>query len=89
MRREISNETVQNIISRIYRDAVVASSNKKFIKLVYKASDFNSLIDEKSFHDVIGFLPNTTFRGSPLIIGVMYKISDANYEVIVQNPKHD
>lgn len=85
--REVSEELVSKIVGKIYRDTVVAQSPKYFIKHKYRAYQFKSMVDAETFHSVIGFLPNTKYRGTPFVMSVVYNKRLKEYEITVQNPK--
>ena len=70
--RQISEETVSKIVGKIYRDTVVTQSTNYFIKHTYKAYQFKSMVDPETFHSIIGFLPNTKYRGNPFIMSVIF-----------------
>jgi len=84
---EVSEEQVSKVVGKIYRDTMVAQSNTYFIKHNYKAAQFKSMIDPEAFHSIIGFLPNTKYRGQPFIMSVVYNKGTKNYEITVHNPK--
>jgi hypothetical protein len=84
--KEISEELVSKIVSKIYRDTMVTQSNDYFIKHVYTVQDFNELLDADVLHCVLGFLPNTKYRGNPFIMGVIFNKKTKEYEVTVHNP---
>jgi hypothetical protein len=42
-------------------------------------------VDVASFHNIIGFLPNTKYRGNQFIMSVVYDKSNKNYEITVKN----
>ena len=85
--REVSEEVVGQIVGKIYRDSVVDQSKNYFIKHVYTAQQFESIVDAETFHKVIGFLPNTKYRGVPFIMGVSYNKKTKEYDITVHNPK--
>jgi len=85
--KEVDSEIVSTIISKIYRDTIVTQSNSYFITHTYRASQFKDLVSQEIFHSVIGFLPNSKYRGIPFIMSVVYNKRLEEYEVTVHNPK--
>ncbi len=85
--REVEETIISKIVGRIYRDTTVHQTTEYFIKHVYKAEQFKNMIDEDSFHRILGFLPNTKYRGTPFIMSVAYNKRLKEYEVLVHNPK--
>lgn len=85
--KEVREETVSKIVGRIYRDTALTQSNQYFIKHTYTASQFENLVSEEIFHSIIGFLPNTKYRGRPFIMSVLFNKRQNNYDIIVHNPK--
>ena len=84
--RFINEHTVGQILRKIYLDTNVTQSPDYFIKHKYTAQDFESLIDVESFKRIVGFLPNTKYKGRPFIMSVAYSRKDDNFEITVQNP---
>jgi hypothetical protein len=82
---QVNEKVVSQILSKIYRDTLVYQSQNYFIKHTYTASQFASIVDVISFHNIIGFLPNTKYRGNQFIMSVVYDKSNKNYEVTVKN----
>lgn len=87
--KEIDEELVGQIISRIYRDTIVTNSTEYFVKHVYQFSDFDEVTSKETFHSIIGFLPNTNYRGSPFVLSVSFNKRDSLYEITVKNPNAD
>ncbi len=85
--REVSEEVVGQIIGKIYRDSLVKQTKGYFITPVYLAKQFETFVDAEAFHRIIGFLPNTKYRGVPFIMGVSFNKMSKEYEVTVHNPK--
>lgn len=85
--REVSEEDVSKIVGKIYRDSLVIQSKNYFIEHTYVAQDFESILDSETFHKIIGFLPNTKYRGTPFIMGVVYNKKTNKYCITVHNPK--
>ena len=85
--KEISEENVSKIVGRIFRDTCVTQSKQYFIKHIYTSNQFKSIVEKKVFHSIIGFLPNTKYRGKPFIMSVIFNKKKDNYEIIVHNPK--
>lgn len=84
--QEVNEKIISKILSRIYRDTMVTQSKDYFITHTYKAAQFESMIDPKSFHSIIGFLPNTKYRGRSFIMSVVFNKKDHTYKVVVHNP---
>ena len=84
---EVKEEVVSKIVGKIFRDTMVTQSNNYFIKLKYKAESFNTCITQTAFHSIIGFLPNTKYRGKPFVLSVVYNKKLDEYEITVHNPK--
>jgi len=84
--REISEQLVEQIIGRIYRDTVVSKSPDYFVKHTYSYNDFKELTSKEVFHSIIGFLPNVTYRDAPFILSVTFDKRSHNYEITVKNP---
>lgn len=85
--REVSEELVSKIVGKIYRDTVVTQSPKYFIKHQYTAFQFKGMVDPETFHSIIGFLPNTKYRGAPFVMSVSYNKKTKVYDITVHNPK--
>jgi hypothetical protein len=85
--KEVTEEIVKQIVGKIYRDSMVKQSGDYFIKHTYTARQFESLIDNETFHSVIGFLPNTKYHGTPFIMGVSFNKKTKEYEITVHNPR--
>jgi len=85
--KEIKEESVSKIVSKIFRDTAVTQSNEYFIKHTYTSTNFKDIVDADVLHSVIGFLPNTKYRGKPFILSVIFNKKFATYEVTVHNPK--
>lgn len=85
--KEVKEEVVSHIMGKIYRDTVVCQSPEYFIKHKYSANQFSDIIDEKTFHSIIGFLPNTKYRGMPFIMSVIFNKKTKEYDITVHNPK--
>lgn len=87
MMREVSEDVVSQIVSKIYRDTLVTQTKNYFIKHKYTADQFASVVDAQTFHSIIGFLPNTKYRGVPFIMSVIFNKKLKEYEITVHNPK--
>lgn len=85
--KEISEENVVQIVGKIYRDSMVKQSGDYFITHTYTARQFETLVDNDTFHSVIGFLPNTKYHGIPFIMAVSYNKKTKEYEITVHNPR--
>ncbi len=87
--RQINEHTIGQILRKIYLDTCVTQTQEKnyFISHTYAADDFTSLIDSETFKRIIGFLPNTKYKGKPFILSVAYSRKHDNFEVMVHNPK--
>mgnify|MGYP003999315885 CR=1 FL=1 len=85
--REVKEETVSQIVGKIYRDTIVFQASEYFIKHIYTADQFKKLVDAKTFHSIIGFLPNTKYRGMPFVMSVVYNKKADDYEITVHNPR--
>lgn len=83
---EITDKVIGQILKRIYRDSMIFKSKEYFLQLKYKAVDFINLTDEKTFHGIIGFLPNTKYRNHPFVLGVVHNKRMKEYEITVKNP---
>ncbi len=84
--KEIKEESVLKILSKIYRDTIVYQSSEYFILHTYKASDFKDLVNAAEFHSIISFLPNSKYKGIPFILSVVYNKRTMDYEITVHNP---
>lgn len=84
--KEIKEEVVLKILSKIYRDTIVYQSSEYFISHVYKASHFKDLVEPDIFHNIISFLPNSKYKGIPFILSVIYNKRTEDYEITVHNP---
>jgi hypothetical protein len=85
--KEVTEEAIGQVVGKIFRDTLVYQSPNYFIKHVYTADQFVEIIDPTTFHSIIGFLPNTKYRGTPFIMSVAYNKKQKNYEITVHNPK--
>ena len=85
--KEIKEETVSKIVGKIFRDTAVTQTKDYFIKHTYTADSFKNIVGADVLHSVIGFLPNTKYRGRPFILSVIFNKKIATYEVTVHNPK--
>jgi len=85
--RQVKEEIISKIVGKIYRDTIVHQTQEYFITHIYKASQFESMVPKDIFHRVIGFFPNTKYRGKPFILSVVYHKGNDEYEIIVHNPK--
>ena len=85
--KAVKEEIVGKIVGKIYRDTLVYQSPNYFIKHTYTADQFSNLVSADVFHSVIGFLPNTKYRGQPFVMSVIYNKKKRNYEITVHNPK--
>lgn len=85
----INERTVGQILRKIFLDTSVTQTQDKnyFIKHTYSADDFSSLTDAETFKRIIGFLPNTKYKGRPFILSVAYNRKHDNFEIMVHNPK--
>jgi len=84
--QETNEKNISKILSRIYRDTMVTKSNDYFIKHNYKPEQFKSMVNSDIFRSVIGFLPNTKYKGRPFIMSVIYNKKYDSFEIVVQNP---
>lgn len=82
---EIDNDSVQKMISKVYRDALVRNSSNDFITLHYKPENFPDKM-RIVLHRVLGFLPNTNHLGKPFIMSVSTNKGTQAIEIIVKNP---
>jgi len=85
--KEINEESVSKLVNKIFRDTSVTQTKDYFIKHIYTSDQFSHIVEKDIFHSVIGFLPNTKYRGKPFIMSVVYNKGDKSYEIIVHNPK--
>ena len=85
--REVDYSAIKKLIKRITADAMNKMSSEYFLTLSYKASQFKSLLDEKSFDVVLRFLPNTNNNGRPFILSVAFNKKTKEYQVTVINPR--
>lgn len=85
--KEVTEEVIGQIVGRIYRDTMVYQSPNYFIKHTYVAEQFSEIIDADAFHSIIGFLPNTKYRGAPFVMSVVFNKKKKDYEITVHNPK--
>ena len=85
--KEVSEQVIGQIIGKIYRDSLVTQTDNYFITHHYRADQFLSFLDSETFHSIIGFLPNTKYRGVPFIMGVIFNKKNKTYEVVVHNPR--
>lgn len=83
----VNEETVKQIVSKIYRDTMVHQTSEYFIKHTYRATQFKDLVDAQTFHAVVGFLPNSKYRGMPFVLSVVFNKKTKDYEITVHNPK--
>lgn len=87
--QEVDEKNISKILSRIYRDTMVTQSNDYFITHKYAPNQFKNIVSPRIFRTVLGFLPNTRYRGKPFIISVIYNKKNDSYEVVVKNPNLD
>lgn len=85
--RETTEDDVVNIVGKIYRDSLVIQTKNYFIEHTYSAKDFESIMDPETFHRIIGFLPNTKYKGIPFIMSVAHNRKTKKYIITVHNPK--
>lgn len=85
--KEIKEENVVKIISKIYRDTIVHQSPEYFIVHKYKAEQFLDIVDNMVFHSIVSFLPNSKYKGIPFILSVAHNKKLDEYEITVHNPK--
>ena len=83
----VKEEIIKQIVSKIYRDTMVNQSTDYFIIHRYQPWQFKDLIDPKTFHAIVGFLPNSKYRDRPFIMSVTYSKKTQEYEIVVHNPK--
>jgi ribonuclease BN (tRNA processing enzyme) len=83
--KETSQQNVDKMISKIYRDALIKKSNKQFITLQYTKENFPDNMHEV-LKSVLSFLPNTKHKGQPFIMSVSVNKKTEEYEIIVKNP---
>jgi hypothetical protein len=86
-KNEINEDVVKKVVGKIYRDTMVNQTDKYFIKHTYKASQFKDLLNESAFHAIVGFLPNSKYRGSPFVLSVVFNKKTKEYEITVHNPR--
>lgn len=84
---QINEDVVTKLIGKIYRDTMIIQSPNYFITHRYKAEQFQAMMEPHIFHSVIGFLPNTKYRGVNFIMSVTFNKATKEYEVTVHNPK--
>lgn len=84
--KQVDEEMVAKVVGRIYRDTMVTQSKEYFITHVYEASQFENIVTPDVFHNIVGFFPNTKYRGKPFIMSVVFNKLLKNYEITVQNP---
>lgn len=84
--QEIDEKIISKILSRIFRDTLVMKSGNYFITHTYNANQFGSLINPEIFHNIIGFLPNTKYKGKQFIMSVVFNKKRNTYEITVKNP---
>lgn len=85
--KEVSDVVVKKIISKMFRDATIEMSGEYFIILTYKFHEFKDIIDEETFNNIIGFLPNMNYKGLPFIMSVVHNKFENEYEITVHNPR--
>jgi len=83
---EVHQTEVDKMINKIYRDALIKKSTNDFITLKYTLDNFPKNLHQ-SLHRVLGFLPNTNYKGKPFIMSVSHNKSTKEFEIIVKNPK--
>lgn len=83
--KEIHEDSVSKILNKIYRDILVTQTKKYFITTTYTAEQFSHITTPDIFHSIIGFLPNTKYRGKPFILSVIFNKKLKTYEIIVKN----
>jgi len=83
---EVQQTEVDKMINKIYRDALIKNSTNDFITLKYTHSSFPDKMHHLLYH-VLGFLPNTNYKGKPFIMSVSHNKSTKEFEIIVKNPK--
>lgn len=84
--KEINEEAVSLIVGRIYRDTIVSHDKSYFVKRIYKISDFEEIAQKEVLHSILGFLPNTKYRGAPFVMSVIFDKRLNHYEIMVLNP---
>jgi len=86
--KEIDESTIKKVVDKIYRDCMVTTDSNYFLTLKYTHKHFKALIpDKKTFHSIIGYLPNSNHRGMPFVLSVVYNKNSEEYEIIVHNPR--
>lgn len=85
--KNVKEEDIEKLLSRFYKDAAIKKSKDDFIILKYKHGEFDRLIPNDIFFDIVHFLPNIKFRQKPFVMGVTYNIRTKIYEITVINPK--
>ena len=86
--KEISDTIVKKLVNKIYKDAIVANSGEYFLKLKYNYNHFKMIIEDKNvFHSIIGYLPNSNYRGMPFVLSVVHNKGKDEYEIVVHNPR--
>jgi len=82
---EVMKEDVDKMISKVYRDALIKKSKNDFITLRYMPENFPENM-HIVLHRVLGFLPNTNYRGKPFIMSVSMNKGTQEIEIVVKNP---